>query len=66
MHLVTHNVNSISFCEYLYLAFYLGSGKTAAFLVPILTQIYAQGPTTPNGTAVPKTGVSSFILYQNL
>ena len=35
----------------------VGSGKTAAFLVPILTQIYTNGPQA-NNTAAPKPAVS--------
>ena len=37
--------------------FYLGSGKTAAFLVPILAQIYTIGP-QGNNSAAPKPAVS--------
>ena len=32
--------------------FWAGSGKTAAFLVPILTQIYTNGPQINNATAM--------------
>jgi len=32
-----------------------GSGKTAAFLVPVLSQIYSSGPITGNGTTAPAT-----------
>lgn len=35
----------------------IGSGKTAAFLVPILTQIYSNGPQA-NNAAAPKPAVS--------
>jgi len=37
--------------------FCIGSGKTAAFLVPILTQIYINGPQA-NNAAAPKPAVS--------
>jgi len=37
--------------------FCIGSGKTAAFLVPILAQIYTNGPQA-NNTAAPKPAVS--------
>jgi len=40
----------------------IGSGKTAAFLVPILTQIYSVGPQA-NNTAAPKPAVSDDVLY---